>query len=140
DVPGRIACLHPAAGGGSDDGRVSAPAAQPPGLTAPGLRDGAPAGAARPGPHLGGVLVAGGRPGRRLGSRRGGSRGVLGHHQPPGLARLRVGAARAGHPALRARPVRAQRGRGGAVRRVGGAGLRRGVPRHGTGRAAAQPV
>ena len=47
-------------------------------------------------------------PGRAAARRR--RRGVLGHHQPPGLGRLRVGPARAGEPALparaRSRPTR----------------------------------
>ena len=44
-------------------------------------------------------------------------RGVLGHHQPAGLGRLRVGAARAPVAALPARAVRAQGGRGRAAGR-----------------------
>ena len=61
-------------------------------------------------PDLDRVHVAG--PARRGRHRRGaGCGGVLGHHQPPGLGGLRVGAARPGQPALPARTVRAQRGR-----------------------------
>ena len=41
---------------------------------------------------------------RRHGARPGVRRGVLGPHQPAGLGRLRVGAARAGQPALRPGP------------------------------------
>ena len=56
------------------------------------------------------------------GARRDVRRGVLGPHQPAGLGGLRVGAARPGQPALPARSVRAERGRGGPVRRTGDGG------------------
>ena len=63
-----------------------------------------------PGPHLGRVLLAGRARTPTVGARRGGRRGVLGPHQQAGLGGLRVGAARAGQPALprpgRSRPTR----------------------------------
>ena len=88
--------------------RVPPPAAQPAGLGAPRLRDGAPDGAAGARPHLGRVLLVVAARRRRLGARRRRRRGVLGHHQQAGLGGLRVGAARAGQPALPPRAVRAR--------------------------------
>ena len=57
-VAGRLAGRDAAARGEPDRGRVPAPAAQPAGLRAPGLRDDPPDGAAGPGPDLGRVQLA----------------------------------------------------------------------------------
>ena len=109
-----------------DRGGVPPPAAQPAGLRAPRLRDDPPDGAAGAGPDLGRVLVADAARVRRVRARDrcAGRGGVLGHHQPAGLGRLRVGPARAPVAALPARAVRAQGGRG----RAAGVDDRRGLP------------
>ena len=73
---------------------------------------------------------------RRFGPRRGRCRGVLGPHQQAGLGGVRVGAARTGQPALRARAVRAQRGR----RRAAGVDDRPGLPHRTAGPVSVRPV
>ena len=92
-VAGRHAGRDTAARRRPEHRRVPAPAAQPAGLRAPRLRDDPPDGAAGAGPDLGRVQLADAARVRGVGGA--GRRGVLGHHQPPGLGRLRVGAARA---------------------------------------------
>src|SRR6478736_3873632 len=115
----------PDPGGLADRGGVRPPAAEPPRLRPSRLRDDPPAGAAGARPHLDRVLLV--PPARRRRHAAGPDvrRGVLGPHQPPGLGRLRVRPARPAEPALRAGPAVAERGRGGALRGAGVAGVRR---------------